>query len=100
MSQSFPEHFQYDEKTRELEVEFRDGSINRYFDIDPKSAFLYPGSPPVDFLNYINQRHHHPTCPDRKNGAPCCSCPILFQVANGPGGWVIKNWEVVKEARR
>jgi len=64
----------YDRETQILEVEFADGSIIRYFDIDPKCAFLTTDNSRqnYDFLNYLRN--------DGMPGHP----PITYEVLRGP----------------
>jgi hypothetical protein len=47
--------FKYDQKTRILDVEFADGSVTRFYDIDPRSAFLSDTNPRRnrDFFNFL-----------------------------------------------
>ncbi|SRR5216683_1860401 len=53
--ESLPLEFDYNTKTKVLDVEFGDGSIIRYFDIDPRSAFLSPTNERrnYDFINFL-----------------------------------------------
>jgi hypothetical protein len=70
-----PEKFIYDEQTRQLDVEWPDGSITRYFEIDPRLAFLDPTNQARnrDFLIFINEREHNLT-PHRYD---ICNCPLI-----------------------
>ena len=89
MSEVFPEKFTYDEETGQLEVEFADGSFTRYFEIDPRSAFLDPLNPRRnrDFLTLANERvvnpyHHRDVC--RPTGialqnASYCACQFVIK---------------------
>ncbi len=79
-----PEKFIYDEEKRQLDVEWADGSITRFFDIGPKLAFLDPTNQTRnrDFLTFINERTHDLT-------------PHLWDICNCP---FITRREVVKEA--
>jgi hypothetical protein len=56
--QAFPLNFAYDQHTQQLQVEFADGSFVRYYDIEPKLAFLSPtnGHRNRDFLDYLQYR--------------------------------------------
>jgi hypothetical protein len=84
MSEILPLTFNYDEPTRTVDVEFGDGSIVRYFDIDPRLAFLSPTNERRnrDFFAYLeftdwNNRvvnRHPPLCPGLR-GIPC-TCPL------------------------
>src|SRR6266436_3699951 len=86
-----PERFTYMEETRELVVEFGDGSIVKYFaldpafldprlglsDLDPRLAFLDPLNPTRnrDFITWADQRMHALHC--SQAGAPgpfMCNC--------------------------
>ena len=89
MSQVFPKKFTYDEQTKQLEVEFVDGSITRYFEIDHRCAFLDPlnARRNRDFLTLANERvvnpyHHRNVC--RPTGialqdASYCACPFVIK---------------------
>ncbi len=50
-----PITFNYDQKAKTVDVEYGDGSIVRYFGIDPRSAFLEPTNPHRnrDFQNFL-----------------------------------------------
>jgi len=52
---TLPKHFNYDPQTRALDVEFGDGSVIRYFEIDPRLAFLSDSNPRRnrDFINFL-----------------------------------------------
>jgi len=52
---TLPQHFNYDPQTRALDVEFGDGSVIRYFEIDPRLAFLSDSNPRRnrDFINFL-----------------------------------------------
>ncbi len=88
---NLPLDFQYDPETRELIVEFGDGSIVKYFpldpvfldpryglaDLDPRLAFLDPLNPSRnrDFITWADQRVHSLNC--SQAGAPgplMCNC--------------------------
>jgi KTSC domain len=87
--QVFPNKFTYDEQTKELTVEFADGSVVRYFEIDPRSAFLDIRNPRRnrDFLVLVNQRvinpyHHRDVCRPAAlslQDASYCACPFVIK---------------------
>ncbi|SRR6266478_7346194 len=54
-TQLLPLTFNYDEQNRTVDVEYGDGSIVRYFDIDPRLAFVSSTNPRRnrDFLDYL-----------------------------------------------
>ena len=89
MSQVFPEKFAYDKQSRELTVEFVDGSVCVYFDIDPRSAFLDSRNPRRnrDFLTLVGQRvvnpyHHRNVCRPTAialQDASYCACPFVIK---------------------
>jgi hypothetical protein len=92
MSEAQPMKFIYNEEVRELVVEFGDGSIVKYFaleppfsdpllgfsDLSPRLAFLDPFNPRCnrDFVTWSDQRMHALHCSQR--GAPAgpwmCDC--------------------------
>jgi hypothetical protein len=84
-----PKEFKYTEQTKELVVEFVDGSQVKYFEIDSRSAFLDPLNPRRnrDFLVLVNQRvinpyHHRDVC--RPTGVALsnpdyCACPFVIK---------------------
>ena len=91
MSQVLPMKFEYDEESKELVVEFGDGSQVKYFpldpmfsdprfglsDLDPRLAFLDPLNPTRnrDFITWADQRVHSLNC--SQAGAPgpfMCNC--------------------------
>ena len=57
-NQVLPLAFKYESTTRVLDVTWADGSIVRYFDIDPRSAFLSPANARRnrDFINFLETR--------------------------------------------
>ena len=89
MSEVFPEKFTYDEQSKELIVEFVDGSVVRYFSVDPRSAFLDSRNPRRnrDFLTYANQRvinpyHHRDVCRPialARQDSGYCICPFVIK---------------------
>jgi hypothetical protein len=89
MSQVFPEKFAYDKQSKELTVEFVDGSVVRYFDIDPRSAFLDTRNQRRnrDFLTLVGQRvvnpyHHRNVCRPTAialQDASYCACPFVIK---------------------
>jgi hypothetical protein len=99
--QALPMKFIYDEEARELVVEFGDGSIVKYFpldpafldprlglsDLDPRLAFLDPLNNPRrnrDFVTWADQRIHDLRCSQR--GAPTgpwmCNCRRVVKSEN------------------
>src|SRR5256885_12064477 len=71
--ESFPKSFSnYDTETGILEVEFADGSVIRYFDIDARLAFLSPINERrnSDFINFLRQN-------DGKYGRPQIKQEVL-----------------------
>ena len=89
MSEVFPEKFTYDEQNMELTVEFVDGSVVRYFSVDPRSAFLDSRNPRRnrDFLTVVNQRvinpyHHRDVCRPTAlalQDSSYCACPFVIK---------------------
>jgi len=91
MIQVSPKTFTFDDQSCQLEVEFVDGSIRRYFGIsDPLNQLRG-----ADFLTFINSQRHVPRCPGTNDGCECL-CPIFFEVENGK--LIIFNWELVKDS--
>lgn len=71
--ESFPKGLSnYDRETQTLDVEFADGSIIRYFDIDPRLAFLSSTNERrnSDFINFLKQN-------DGKYGRPQIKQEVL-----------------------
>ncbi len=58
MSEKLPLVYNYDAQTRALDVEYGDGQIVRYFEIDPRLAFLSFANERRnrDFLVYLETR--------------------------------------------
>jgi hypothetical protein len=54
---SLPGTMKYNKKTKELLVEFTNGSQIKYFDIPPTSIFLFNGNPrkEADFMIYVER---------------------------------------------
>jgi hypothetical protein len=91
MSQVFPKKFTYGEETRELVVEFGDGSIVKYFALDPafldprlglsdldsRLSFLDTSNPGRnrDFITWADQRVHALNCSQAGATGPwMCNC--------------------------
>jgi hypothetical protein len=91
-----PERFTYDEEARELVVEFVDGSVVKYFPLDP--AFLDPRSglsdlgPRLSFLDPLNPRRNRDfmTWADQRIHTLHCS------QQGAPGPWMCACQRVVK----
>jgi hypothetical protein len=89
-----PLDFKYDDQT--LEVLYADGSIVRYYDIDPRSAFLLDTNPRrnrdfFNFLEWTQQRSETIRDPDPKkqSGEPQTR-PDLVSQQSGPS-WT-RQW--------
>src|SRR6266481_1290305 len=92
---NLPKEFDYDAETKELTVEFGDGKIVRYFDIDPRLAFLdkFNERKNIDFFNYLeSSRQHTVECLRKRaagGGILPCDCPVNLKSE--------KIWEATKE---
>ena len=79
---NLPVEYKYDKEKLELIVEFGDGSVVRYFDIDPRLAFLdkFNERKNIDFFNYLESRRQHTVECLRKRtsggGIVPCNCQV------------------------
>ncbi len=92
---SLPQAFDYDAEAKTLTVDFADGSIVKYFpldpafldprfgfsNLDPRLAFLDPLNPGRnrDFLTWADQRMHTLYCPQRGSGLCTCACQRIVK---------------------
>jgi hypothetical protein len=57
---ALPQLFEYDEQTQVLEVEYTDGTRERFFDVPATLHFLLPHhANPNRFADFLNQRSQY-----------------------------------------
>lgn len=76
-----PIDFRYDSLNQILDVEYGDGSVVRYFEIDPRLAFLdsFNERKNRDFFQYLeSNRVHTVECLQRRTGGGIlpCNCAV------------------------
>jgi hypothetical protein len=77
---NLPIEFLYEKASRELTVKWGNGEIKKYFDIDPRLAFLDKTNQrrSADFIAFLaNGRNHKPGCWLEQPNQKACVCPAI-----------------------